>query len=137
MNQDGFVTQNGDLLIMSLVGAGIVLLPSYSAIFSVQQQFLLILAFSFLAGLFLDSLTQALEWALFFSLGLLLIALSCDFYENPNAFHLGNIHYFYDLVSFYFQYCSFLLSSWLIGIPLGYGLQKVVMGGYYRQRRTF
>lgn len=132
MNHNPFISRNNDLFIMLIAGMCLHFVNSYLFPLTVQTQFLVILAFAFFSGLLMNYFYQSLEWALFFVLGLQIVTLA------PYL-----IHYVYfkeiallDLISSCIQtgrYSLFLLSSWIIGIPTGYFLQKLLMHNYYRK----
>ena len=133
MDHNPFISRNNDLFIMLTAGASVFFLTTYLFPLSVQMQFVIILSLGFLAGLFMNYLYQSLEWALFFALGVQLIALSplliASLYQGDFIL--------IELVRTGIEagkYSLFLLSSWVIAIPSGYLLQKLIMGNYYRRR---
>jgi hypothetical protein len=133
MDHNPFVSRNNDLFIMLIAGSGMVLLTNHWLPMSVQQQFLVILGFGFLGGLFLNSLYQSIEWALLFTLGILITSL---FPWGLRAFYLEQFP-LVDIIRTALQageYSLFLLSSWIIAIPAGFMLQKLVMTDYYKRK---
>ncbi|MEM7646954.1 MAG: hypothetical protein AAF203_08600 [Pseudomonadota bacterium] len=136
MENNPFISRNNDLFIMFFVGAGLYFTSLYVTPIAIQEQFLFCLGFSFLSGLFLNSLFETLEWAFFFLLGLLVVALSPYFLPLLSGQEVALTTLLRSLFD-HTEYGCFLLSSWLIGIPGGYGLQKLLMHNYYRQHSLF
>lgn len=132
MDRNPFISQNSDLFIMLLAGITINLARNYVPVFTVQSQFLVVLTFAFLCGLFMSYLYQSIEWAFFFVLGIQIVALTpfvhAYLYENQlmlpqmiaNSIEIG-------------RYSCFLLSSWIIGIPAGLMVKKLVSTNYHRR----
>lgn len=132
MDRNPFISRNNDLFIMLLAGMAIHFASSYVLPLTIQIQFLTVLGFAFLAGLFMNYLYQSLEWALFFMLGVLLVAATplVTLYFTADSYTLPQ------LITHMIQttrYSFFLLSSWIVGIPVGFLLKKVLFGNYYRQ----
>lgn len=97
---------------------------------SFQAQFLMVLTLGFIAGLFMSKFYQSLEWAFFFALGILSVNMTPSLLELINGGPLTS------LIHHVFQsghYVGFLLTSWMIAIPIGYITQKVLMSDYYRR----
>lgn len=117
---------------MLIAGSGIVFLNSYLLPLSVQHQFVLVLGFGFLSGLFMNYLYQSIEWALLFALGILLMTLFPWFLRAFWMDHLPVLEVIRATMKAG-EYSLFLLSSWIIAIPSGFMLQKLVMGNYYRR----
>jgi len=117
---------------MLIAGASILFVNNYLLSLSVQAQFVIILSFGLLAGLFMSYLYQSLEWALFFALGVQLVALTPILIQNFNGSPL-QISELVGLSLSTAKYSLFLLSSWIIAIPTGFMLQKLIMGNYYRR----
>ncbi len=132
MDHNPFVSRNNDLFIMLIAGSGIVFLNSYLLPLSVQHQFVLVLGFGFLSGLFMNYLYQSIEWALLFALGILLMTLFPWFLRAFWMDHLPVLEVIRATMKAG-EYSLFLLSSWIIAIPSGFMLQKLVMGNYYRR----
>lgn len=132
MDRNPFISQNNDLFIMLFAGVTMRLAQVHIPQFSLQHQFMVILAFAFLCGMFMTYLYQSLEWALFFVLGIQLVAIAPFAYAYiyhqqvmipqmiMNAIEVG-------------QYSCFLLTSWLVGVPLGMMLKKLVSTNYHRR----
>ena len=133
MDHNPFISKNNDIFIMLVAGILIHFFNTYLMSLTVQSQFVLVLLFSFSAGLLMNYLYQSLEWALFFLLGIQIVSASpfLIHYISYGDFSLiGFIQH-----SFNTRYYSlFLLSSWIIGIPMGYMVQKIFMNNYYRKR---
>ncbi len=133
MDHNPFISRNNDLFIMLFAGMGISLFNSQVFPLTVQQQFLLILGFGFMAGLFMTYLYQSLEWALFFTAGILIVSLF------PWALRsvLTQDFLLIDMIREGLRagkHSLFLLSSWIIAIPTGFMLQRLIMGDYYRKK---
>ena len=117
---------------MLFSGMGCMILFTYALSLSVQAQFLLVMTIGFIGGLLMNYLYQSLEWALFFMIGIQVIATFPDLIaitmggEMPMAYLVQGIM---DVG----RYGLFLLSSWIVAIPSGYILQRLIMGNYYRQ----
>ena len=132
MDRNPFVSRNNDLFIMLFSGMGCMILFTYALSLSVQAQFLLVMTIGFIGGLLMNYLYQSLEWALFFMIGIQVIATFPDLIaitmggEMPMAYLVQGIM---DVG----RYGLFLLSSWIVAIPSGYILQRLIMGNYYRQ----
>lgn len=132
MDRNPFISQNNDLFIMLFAGVTMRLAQMYIPAFSLQQQFMVILAFAFMCGMFMTFLYQSLEWALFFVLGIQLVSMApygfAYINKQPvmlpdlimNAIEVG-------------QYSCFLLTSWLIGVPVGMMLKRLVSTNYQRR----
>ena len=76
-------------------------------------------------------LFQSLEWALFFVIGIQAVAVipyGIDYFYQGQV----SLAMLIQTVIQTAHYSGFLLSSWLFGIPLGYGIKKIVMHNYYR-----
>ena len=132
MDHNPFISRNNDLFIMLIAGMAIHFASSYVLPLPIQTQFLIVLSFAFLAGLFMNYLYQSLEWALFFMLGVSLVAATplLTLYLTEDSYTLPL------LITHVLQtarYSFFLLSSWIVGIPVGFLLRKVLFGNYYRQ----
>jgi len=132
MDHNPFISRNNDLFIMLIAGMAIHFASSYVLPLTIQTQFLIVLSFAFLAGLFMNYLYQSLEWALFFMLGVSLVAATplLTLYLTEDSYTLPL------LITHVLQtarYSFFLLSSWIVGIPVGFLLRKVLFGNYYRQ----
>lgn len=132
MDHNPFITRNNDLFIMLMAGMAIQFANSYVVPLSVQHQFLIVLTFSFVAGLFLSSLFQSLEWAVFFALGVMIVALSPALITYGLQDAPDHVALISQLIRSS-QYSFFLLSSWLFGIPVGYLVSRSLMGDYYRR----
>ena len=124
---------NNDLTLTFLAGVTIVFLNNHIFPLSIQVQFLAILIFGFIAALFMDYLYQSLEWALFFVLGVFSIGLA-PLALTSYAQGSLNIPFLIQQGFFYGKHSLFLLSSWIIAIPTGFFLQKLIMANYYRRR---
>ena len=132
MNHNPFISRNNDLFIMVISGAITMFVNRYLLDLSVQAQFLMILTLGFLAGLFMNYLYQSLEWALFFALGIQFVALSPLAYQSWLT-GAWDINLLIQQSTQAGHYSLFLLSSWIVAIPSGYLLQKLLMGDYYRK----
>ncbi len=132
MDHNPFISRNNDLFIMLIAGMSIHFASSYVFPLTIQTQFLIVLGFAFLAGLFMNYLYQSLEWALFFMLGVSLVAatplVTLFFTEDNYSLPILITHMIQTA-----RYSLFLLSSWIVGIPVGFIVQKVLFGNYYRQ----
>ena len=133
MDHNPFISRNNDLFMMLIGGSTIVFVNTYLLPLSVQAQFLAILTFGFLAGLFMTYLYQSLEWALFFALGVQLVAVT------PLALGImnGEIYTLSQWITHVWatgEHSLFLLSSWIIAIPTGFMTQRLIMGDYYRKK---
>ena len=133
MDHNPFISRNNDLFMMLLGGSAIVFVNSHLYPMSVQAQFLAILAFGFLAGLFMNYLYQSLEWALFFAPGVQLVSLSSLAMHVFNGGSFVLAHWIRHAWATG-EHSLFLLSSWIIAIPAGFMLQKLIMGDYYRRK---
>jgi hypothetical protein len=136
MDHNPFISRNNDLFTMLIMGMIFHIFNLYVFPINVQTQFLIILVFSFLSGLFMSFLYQCLEWALFFVLGIQIVTLA----PTIKLLALGvkfNPYETIGLVLQTSQYSLFLLSSWIIGIPTGFLLQKLIMADYYKKRYFF
>ena len=132
MDHNPFISRNNDLFIMLTAGAGIHFANTYLTPMSVQLQFLLVLLFSICAGLLLNYLYQRLEWALFLILGIQAVALAPYLIDFAINGHFSLIHIIHSSFTTG-KYSFFLLSSWIVGIPTGYIIQKLFMANYYRR----
>lgn len=131
MKNTSFINRNNDLLINFLAGASMVLLVNFFP-FSVQSQFLMVLTFGFFSGIFMNHLYQSLEWAFFFFLGILSVAI----FPDALRVTLGGTVHTVEFVRTGMQaveYGAFLLSSWIISIPLGLLLQKLLRTDYLKR----
>ncbi len=133
MDHHPLISKMNDLIIMFIAGISIQLSHFYIAPMTIQTQFLLILFFSFFSGLFMSYLYQSIEWALFFALGIQTITIIpfALFYIQTKTLPLNDF-----LMAIYQSghHTLFLLSSWLVGIPVGFLFQKFIMGNYYKER---
>jgi len=132
MDHNPFIARNNDLFIMLIAGMAVQFASQYVFPLSLQQQFVIVLSFSFLSGLFLSSLFQSLEWALFFAMGVLLVtttpfAIQYGLQETPDTLQILT------QIILSSHQAFFLLSSWLVGIPVGYFFTRVLIGNYYRR----
>lgn len=132
MDNNPFVSRINDLIIMLIAGMSIHFVSRYLFPISVQTQFLIVLSFAFLSGLFMSYLYQSIEWALFFWLGIQSITLIPFLVLYLKTQSLPT-HALFQAGLHSVQYSIFLLSSWLVGLPVGYMLQRLLMGNYYRQ----
>lgn len=117
---------------MLIAGAGTFFIVNYGFSLSVQLQFLMVFGIGIFAGLFMSYLYQSLEWALFFAIGMQLVALFPEMLVIVLTKQVSLI----TMVEVALQtgrYSLFLLSSWVIAIPAGFMLQKLIMGNYYRR----
>jgi hypothetical protein len=131
MDHNPFVTRNNDLFITYFSGVGTMVINQYVLNLSVQAQFLMVLSLGFMAGLFMNYFYQSLEWALFFALGIQTVTL------GPIVLNVAmGEGSFATLIRSAFEsghYTGFLLTSWIIAVPLGFMLQKLIMSDYYRR----
>ena len=133
MNSHPFVRKTNDLLIMLIAGMAIVAITQFIYPLPAQKQFLMMLGFGFVSGLFLSSLLSSIEWALFFFMGVQIMTLT----PSMLNFILADSNTPLNLAPVIFEssrYSLFLLSSWIISIPVGYMLQKLVMSNYFKER---
>ena len=135
MDHNPFISRNNDLFIMLIAGCSIILTNNYIVPLSIQQQFLVILGFGFLSGLFMNYLYQSIEWALFFALGIQLVSLIPVALKSYYAGQFLLVEMLRQGITAG-EHSLFLLSSWIIAIPAGFMLQKLLMGNYYR-KKTF
>ncbi len=133
MDHNPFISRNNDLFIMLIAGSGMVLLTNHLLNLTIQQQFLLMLGFGFMAGLFMNYLYQSLEWALFFTVGVVTVNLFPWLLRAFLMDHLPIVEMIRAGITAG-EYSLFLLSSWIIAIPAGFMLQKLVMGDYYKRK---
>lgn len=132
MDHNPFISRNNDLFIMLLAGSALVVINHYVFAMTVQQQFMVSLALGFLAGLFMSFLYQSLEWALVFTLGIQFVSLLPVVIKACSS-HSLQLHVLARTVIQAGHYSLFLLSSWLIAIPTGFMLQRLIMSNYYRR----
>ena len=133
MDHNPFISRNNDLFIMLLAGCSVVFFHNYVLPLSVQSQFLIVLGIGLMAGLFMNYLYQSLEWALFFAIGVQTVSLLPWCLKAYASSQLN----FVELIRagvYTGEYSLFLLSSWIIAIPTGYMVQKLIMGNYYRRK---
>jgi hypothetical protein len=133
MDHNPFITRNNDLIIMLVAGASIVCVNNFILPMSVQTQFLLVLGLGFLGGLFINALSDSLEWALFFILGVQLMTLGpwgVQSYLDGDLILKNLLTYALSTG----EYSLFLISSWLMAIPCGFMIQKIIMGDYYKRK---
>lgn len=133
MNTNQQNTSNNDLLIMLGMG-GIIYTVTHGLLpLSLQHQFLVSLIFSLVAGLFMTSFLQSLEWSFFFALGMQVVTLAPLAINALLTDQFSAITLIQQALSTGYS-SLFLLSPWLIGIPAGFMLQKLIMTNYYRVR---
>jgi hypothetical protein len=132
MDHNPFITRNNDLFIMLIAGMSILFTTSYVIPMSLQTQFLIVLGFAFLSGFFMSYLYQSLEWALFFMVGIQIVALSPSFISYLTQNDLSANHLIQQALTSS-RYSLFLLSSWVVGIPAGFILKKLLFQNYYRR----
>lgn len=132
MDHNPFISRNNDLFIMIISGGAIVFFTNTLFQMSVQHQFLVSLSFAFLAGIFMSYLYQSLEWALFFALGAQLVGALPLIFRIFRGDSVPLIEWVRTgmLTG---QHSLFLLSSWIIAIPCGFMVQKLIMENYYRR----
>lgn len=133
MDHNPFISRNNDLFIMFLTGAGFFVAQKYFFDLTVQSQFIAILTFGFFSGIFVSYLYHSLEWAIFFMLGLQAAATTPLLLSSALSNNFNLPAYFISIVETG-EYGLFLLSSWIIAIPLGFIIQKMMVGDYYRRR---
>ena len=132
MDHNPFISRNNDLFIMLIAGCAMAFTTRYLYSLSVQEQFIVMTGFGYMAGLFASYLYQSLEWAFFFALGVLLVFLTPLGFL---AYQTGQLPLAQIIATSIEsgQYSLFLLSSWIISIPTGLMTQKLLMGDYYRR----
>lgn len=132
MDRNPFVSRNNDLFIMFFSGMGTMITTTYLLNLSVQAQFLMVLTIGFLGGLMMNYLYQSLEWALFFMIGIQMVALTPYLLGLASGQSMPMAYLIHHVMGVG-RYGLFLLSSWILAIPAGYMLQRLIMGNYYRQ----
>lgn len=132
MDNTPFISRNNDLFIMLFAGMTTMYVNQYVIDLSIQAQFLMVMSIGALAGLFIGALYHSVEWAMFFVIGAAIVAVAPLAIQGFVAQKL----YLNQMIEILLQtgrYCLFLLSSWIIAIPSGYLVQKILMNKYYRR----
>lgn len=136
MDHNPFISRNNDLFMMLIAGISIHFVSAYLLPLSVQTQFVIILIFATFSGLMMSYFSQCVEWALLFMAGLQVVTVIpylLYFMKHQQLDILGMLNHGYHIG----YYGLFLLSSWIIGIPLGFMSKKLLMNNYYRKRRSY
>jgi hypothetical protein len=126
------VQRNNDLILMILLGVAFYYVNIYINAFPVEQQIYVGIAFSFFCGLFLSGYHQMVEWPLCFYFGGILssaIPIAIQ-YTATQKLDLAILVSRFEATTLWY---GIFLTSWIIGLPLGIFIQRLIMGSYWHR----